>query len=239
VAQVLLCISCSPSPTRNQHCECPLLRSRHDATPWSTGSQPVMYGTLDLLRCQSCSILNTSAGNGRVRGQSGHKPSNCRPITIYEYTPSRRPLRARNLLEIGLPWSKETTAVECGATGNVRPSGTTLRYRDRNGNTPCAPQPFRTSAGPDGPRPLNCAAPHGALCALRAGPGADLSVQHAAPDAVLSVLRAAPDAASCVLGAAPGRALCRSARWSWGWAPGQAAGPQPLTPLAVWESQRG
>ena len=64
--------------------------------------------------------------------------------------------------------------------------------KERNGNTPCAPNLFeqvRVAAGP-----LNCAAPraalrvlgagrHGALRALRAGPGADLSVLCAAPDA--------------------------------------------------------
>ena len=114
----------------------------------------------------------------------------------------------------------------------MRCSGIGVRARnalalwERNGNTPCAPQPFRTN--PDGRRPLNCAAPraalrvpragrHGALCALRACPGADLSVLCAAPDADLSVLHAVPDAdlsdlraaldaASCVLNAARYRA---------------------------------
>jgi hypothetical protein len=142
----------------------------------------------------------------------------------------------------------KTSEQRCNAVASEFRTRNALTLRERNGNTPCAPQPFRTS--PDGPRPLNCAAPHGALCALRAGPGADLSVQHAAPDADLSVLRAAPDAdlsvlraapdaASCVLSAARYRALRRSAGLSWAWALGQAAGPQPLTPSAVWESQRG
>ena len=147
----------------------------------------------------------------------------------------------------GEPEIHRLSKVRCSGIG-VPPSQRSCATGAQR-NTPCAPQPFRTS--PDGRRALNFAARraalrvpragrHADLCALRAYPAAALSVLRAVPDADLSVLRAAPDAASCVLNAARYRAS--SAGYSRGWARGRVvlrAGPQPLTSSTTRESPRG